>query len=133
MRICFRLLLPLYQHQFPCFHRYQRSSITAIIVYVSIIQLNYVFKAVGNLESCTTQQLLNSPLDGEVPQIRVVLANADEQNRNIGGMYDADQSPDHVSDGVAFRDDEPVQGTTRSKSRVEVPGLSNGVCADKCL
>jgi hypothetical protein len=49
-----------------------------------------------------TQQLLDGPPDGEVAQIRVVLADADKEDGYVGGVDEADQGANHVSDSVAL-------------------------------
>lgn len=80
-----------------------------------------------------SKKLLNSPLDREISQVRVVLSNTDKQNGHVGRMHQADKSAHHVADGVTLGDDEAVQCSHRAKGRVEVAGLSDGIRANKGL
>lgn len=61
------------------------------------------------------QQLLYSPLDGKVSDVRVVLSDADKQDRDICGMHDADQCSHHVTHCVTLRDDKPIEVPSRSE------------------
>lgn len=79
------------------------------------------------------QELLDSPLDREVSQVRVVLSHANKQHRYIGCMHQTDQRTDHISHSVTLGDDKAVECPHRAKSRIEVAGLSNRVCTDKSL
>lgn len=76
-----------------------------------------------------TQKLLYSPFDREVPQIRVMLSNTHKQHGNVRRVDEAHERADHVPDRIALGDDEPVQGPARSECGVEVPRLSDRVCA----
>lgn len=49
-----------------------------------------------------TQELLHGPLDGKVAQVRVVLADADEEDGHVCGVDEADEGADHVADSVAL-------------------------------
>lgn len=83
--------------------------------------------------SGVAQQLLNSPLDGEVAQVRVVLANTDKEHGDIGGMDETDKRADHVTDRVALGDDEAVQGAYGAEGGVEVARLGDRVGANEGL
>ncbi len=62
-----------------------------------------------------------------------MLADADEQDGNVGGVHEADQGADHVSDRVALGDDKAVERAVRAQGRVEVACLRHGIRADKGL
>lgn len=79
--------------------------------------------------SVATQKFLDCPLDGEVTQVGVVLADADEEDGDVCGVDEADEGADHVADGVALGDDEAVEGADGAEGGVEVAGLGDGVCA----
>lgn len=83
--------------------------------------------------SVAAKQLLHGPLDGKVAQVRVVLADADEEDGHVGGVDQADEGADHVADGVALGDDEAVEGADGAEGGVEVARLGDGVGADEGL
>lgn len=62
-----------------------------------------------------------------------MLANAHKQHRHIGRMYKADEGAHHVSDSIAFGDDEAVELPHRPKRRVEIAGLGDRVGANQSL
>lgn len=62
-----------------------------------------------------------------------MLANADEQNGDVGGVDQTDECADHVADSVALGDDEAVERANGSEGGVEVAGLGDGVCTDEGL
>lgn len=62
-----------------------------------------------------------------------MLANANEQDGDIGGVDQADEGADHVADCIAFGDDEAVKRADGPEGRVEVAGLGDGVCTNQCL
>jgi hypothetical protein len=62
-----------------------------------------------------------------------MLADADEQNRHVGSMDDADEGSDHVADRVALGDDEAIESSAGPEGRVEVPRLCDTVSADESL
>jgi len=79
------------------------------------------------------EELLDGPLDGKVAQVRVVLADADEEDGDVCGVDEGDEGADHVADGVALGDDEAVEGADGAECGVEVARLSDGVGADEGL
>ena len=62
-----------------------------------------------------------------------MLADTNEQDRHVRGVDNADQRADHVSNRIAFGNDEAVQSSARAKCSVEVPRLGNRICAHKRL
>src|SRR3954451_16024970 len=85
------------------------------------------------LHLCAAQQLLHTPLDREIAQVGVVLADTNEQDRHVRGVDDADQSADHVSNRIALGNDETIQSSARAKRSVEVPRLGNRICPHERL
>jgi hypothetical protein len=79
------------------------------------------------------QQFLYSPLDGEITQVRIVLANSDKENGDIGCVHETDKRADHVADGIALGDDEAVERADGAERGIEVAGLCDGVGADEGL
>lgn len=57
-------------------------------------------------------QFIYSPSDVQTSQVTVVLSNPEEDHRDASGMYHADQSPHHVADSIALRDDEAIHADT---------------------
>lgn len=76
------------------------------------------------------EELLNGPLDREVAEVRVVLADADKEDGYVCGVNEGDEGADHVADRVALGDDEAVEGAEGAKGGVEVARLGDRVGAD---
>lgn len=62
-----------------------------------------------------------------------MLADADKEHGDVCGVDETDEGADHVADGVAFGNDEAVEGADGAEGRVEVAGLGYRVCADEGL
>ena len=61
-----------------------------------------------NITKCLFHQFVHSPADIQSSQVTVVLTHTQENHRNAGGVYHADERADHVAHGVALGDDEAV-------------------------
>lgn len=62
-----------------------------------------------------------------------MLSHADEEDGHVGCVHQTDERANHVADGVAFGDDEAVEGADGAEGCVEVAGLGDGVCSDQGL
>lgn len=80
-----------------------------------------------------TQEFLHCPLDGEVAQVGVVLADTDKEDGDIGGVDERDKSADHVANCIALGNDETIEGADGAEGSVEVAGLGDRICPDEGL
>ena len=71
--------------------------------------------------------------DIQASQIRVMLANAQEDHWNTCRMNHADQCTHHVTHSVALADNKSIQSPSRAKALVEVTCLGDRVRTHECL